>query len=91
MVGEEQAQSRMSKESLVDAEQQATLKVLGYLFLRMGRLDSARRTFTALAALLPEDAPAQERSWVERNLAAVALEEETPIRLLHILILPCNQ
>lgn len=53
----------------------ATLRVLGYLFLRMGRIDSAHRTFSSLAAALPHDVTAQERSWVERNLAAVALEE----------------
>ncbi len=53
----------------------ATLRVLGYLFLRMGRIESARRTFATLAATLPEEVSARERSWVERNLAAIALEE----------------
>ncbi len=52
----------------------ATLRVLGYLYLRMGRIDSARRCFAALAAALPADVTARERSWVERNLAAAALE-----------------
>lgn len=52
-----------------------TLQILGYLYLRMGRNDSARRTFAALAALLPPDAPRAEASWVQRNLAAVAVAE----------------
>lgn len=52
-----------------------TLHVLGYLFLRMGRNDSARRTFAALAAVLPPDAPRAEASRVHRCLAAVAVAE----------------
>lgn len=59
----------------IDSDCRNTLKVLGYLFLRMGRTESAHRTFAALAALLPEDACPAERSWVQRNLAATALEQ----------------
>ncbi len=59
----------------VAPECRRTLSVLGYLYLRMGRHESARRTFAAIAALLPDDAPKAEVSLVYRNLAAVAMAE----------------
>ena len=52
----------------LSAEQGTTLHVLGYLFLRMGHYDRARRVFAALAALDPHD------RWARRNLAALAVQ-----------------
>lgn len=37
-------------------DQRATLSILGYLFYRMGRLDSAAKVFAALIALAPAEA-----------------------------------
>ena len=48
-------------------EQRSALNVLGYLFLRMGLFERARRVFSALAALNPHD------HWAQRNLAAIAM------------------
>lgn len=49
------------------ADQASTLRVLGYLFFRMGQFERARRLFAAMAALDPDD------RWAQRNLAAAAL------------------
>ena len=55
--------------SSLTVEQRKTLHVLGYLFLRMGQFQRAKRIFSALAALDPED------RWARRNLAALAVQE----------------
>jgi Flp pilus assembly protein TadD len=54
---------------MLNTEQHSTLGVLGYLFLRMGQFDKARRIFAALAALDPED------RWARRNLAAIDVHD----------------
>lgn len=55
--------------SSLSAEQRKTLYILGYLFLRMGLFDRAKRVFSALAALDPKD------RWTRRNLAAIEVQE----------------
>lgn len=50
-------------------EQRKTLDILGYLFLRMGQFERARRVFSALAALDPDD------RWARRNLAAIDVHD----------------
>lgn len=55
--------------SSLTKEQRATLNVLGYLFLRMGQFERAKRVFSALAALDPDD------RWARRNLAAIAVHD----------------
>lgn len=60
---------RQASPAPLTADQRKTLNVLGYLFLRMGRFDRAKRVFTALAALDPDDA------WAKRNLAAIDVRE----------------
>ena len=53
----------------LSAEQSKTLLILGYLYVRMGHYERAKRIFSALAALNPDDA------WARRNLAALAVQE----------------
>jgi thioredoxin-like negative regulator of GroEL len=63
----------------LDREHVASLKVLGFLYLRLGFADRAARLFQALLALLPEDAEAA------LSLAAALLENgkaETALKLL---------
>jgi Flp pilus assembly protein TadD len=50
---------------MLNSDQQKTLNVLGYLFIRMGQFERARRIFSALAALDQDD------HWARRNLAAI--------------------
>ena len=59
----------MPQSSSLTAEQRGTLNVLGYLFLRMGKCEQAKRVFSALAALDPDD------RWARRNLAAINVRE----------------
>ncbi len=44
-------------------DQRATLSILGYLFYRMGRLDSAAKVFAALIALAPAEADGPAQRW----------------------------
>ena len=55
---------------LLNHEQRNTLYVLGYLYIRMGLIDSAERLFTMLLALFPND------KWVHRNLAVIAMKKK---------------
>jgi Flp pilus assembly protein TadD len=54
--------------SPLTTEQRKTLNVLGYLFLRMGQFERAKRIFSAMAALEPDD------RWARRNLAAIDVQ-----------------
>ena len=54
------------------AEQLTTLRVLAYLFFRMGHMERAKRVFAALAALAEPKCPDLQASI---GLAAVALEQ----------------
>lgn len=70
----------MRQESSLTTEQRTTLNVLGYLFLRMGQFERAKRVFSALAALEPDD------KWARRNLAAICVQEgdgASALRHLH--------
>ncbi|MDR2786894.1 MAG: hypothetical protein LBD06_00790 [Candidatus Accumulibacter sp.] len=53
----------------LEPEQVTSLKVLGFLYLRLGFFARAARLFQALLALLPEDAG------VAKSLAAALLED----------------
>ncbi|MDR3175521.1 MAG: tetratricopeptide repeat protein [Desulfovibrio sp.] len=55
--------------STLTTEQRHTLNVLGYLFLRMGQFERAKRVFSALSALDPDD------MWARRNLAAIDVHD----------------
>ena len=66
-------------------EQRTTLSVLGYLYYRMGRLDSAAAVFSALTAQAPEPADAVTRRSFA-TLAAIETERgngEKALQLLH--------
>ncbi|MBR5997508.1 MAG: hypothetical protein IK027_00175 [Deltaproteobacteria bacterium] len=54
------------------AEQLTTLRVLAYLFFRMGHMERAGRVFAALAALADPECPDLQANV---GLAAVALEQ----------------
>jgi len=54
------------------AEQLTTLRVLAYLFFRMGHMERAERVFAALAALADPECPDLQANV---GLAAVALEQ----------------
>lgn len=55
-------------------DQRATLSILGYLFYRMGRLDSAAKVFAALIALAPAGADDETTRRACATLAAVEVE-----------------
>lgn len=55
-------------------DQRATLSILGYLFYRMGRLDSAAKVFAALIALAPAEADDETTRRACATLAAVEVE-----------------
>jgi tetratricopeptide (TPR) repeat protein len=59
-----------------------SLKVLGFLYLRLGFFDRATRLFRALSALLPEDAEAA------LSLAAALLENGDAAEALSLLDAP---
>lgn len=52
---------------MLTEDQRTCLRVLGYLFLRMGLYERAQRLFTAMIVLDPND------RWAHRNLAVTAL------------------
>jgi Flp pilus assembly protein TadD len=66
----------------LDQDQLVSLKVLGFLYLRLGFFDRASRLFRALFSLSPGDAE------VARNLAASVLEAGHPEEALDILDAP---
>ncbi len=55
-------------------DQRATLSILGYLFYRMGRLDSAAKVFAALIALAPAEADDETPRRACATLAAIEVE-----------------
>jgi Flp pilus assembly protein TadD len=66
----------------LDQNQMTSLKVLGFLYQRLGFFDRAARLFRALFALSPEDAE------VVRNLAAALIEEDDAEEALRLLDAP---
>lgn len=56
-------------------DQRATLSILGYLFYRMGRLDSAAKVFAALVALAPAEADDEITRRACATLAAIEVEQ----------------
>lgn len=55
-------------------DQRATLSILGYLFYRMGRLDSAAKVFAAIIALAPAEADDETTRRACATLAAIEVE-----------------
>lgn len=55
-------------------DQRATLSILGYLFYRMGRLDSAAKVFAALIALAPAEADDETTRRACATLASIEVE-----------------
>ncbi|MDR0379734.1 MAG: hypothetical protein LBI62_07325 [Candidatus Accumulibacter sp.] len=66
----------------LDREHVVSLKVLGFLYLRLGFADRAARLFRALLALSPEDAEAT------LSLAAALLENGSAEAALNLLEAP---
>jgi tetratricopeptide (TPR) repeat protein len=66
----------------LDREQTISLRVLGFLYLRLGFSDRAARLFQALFALSPDDAE------VARSLAAALLENGEAAETLKLLEAP---
>ncbi len=69
----------------LSSEQRTTLSILGYLYYRMGRIDSAVTVFAALAAQAPEPADAVTLRALA-TLAAIETERgngEKALQLLH--------
>ncbi|MDR2935049.1 MAG: hypothetical protein LBV70_04115 [Candidatus Adiutrix sp.] len=69
-------------EAALDRDQFDTLKVLGFLYLRLGLAPKAARLFQALAALAPQDVQAA------LSLAAATLEDGRPEEALALLEKP---
>jgi predicted Zn-dependent protease len=66
----------------LSGDEQLSLRILGFLYLRLGFFDRAARLFRALLALCPEDAA------VARSLAAAQLEAGNPESALELLEKP---
>jgi len=69
-------------ETLLDGDQLDALRVLGFLYLRLGLAAKAARLFQALAVLAPQDGQAA------LSLAAATLEDGRPEEALAILEKP---
>lgn len=68
--------------AILEENQLTSLKVLGFLYLRLGAFERARRLFRALAGLFPEDVE------TARNLAFAELEAGSPERALECIAAP---
>ena len=68
--------------AILNPAQVTSLKVLGFLYLRLGAFDRAGRLFQALARLFPEDAE------IAKSLAAAELETGHAERALSLLSAP---
>jgi predicted Zn-dependent protease len=66
----------------LEPDQFETLRILGFLYLRLGQARRAARLFQALAALAPEDPQ------IALSLAAAALEDGRPDETLALFARP---